>query len=232
MPTKYVVPLPIGSGPGSLVAVQDHGGGLRGYAEVPASPSGLDELEVASDGGGVLDFDGPGFPLFARLAQSRGAYQDDFLPEGFEAHHWRRVRGRPCWVGCWALTFLAGGGVAVWCSPPNRLLHMLAMYALTFVTSAAFVISMWWEHRAELEPGVLVAIFWTSGTVGVGCAATLNWCLLHLWPLIDPYCHPLHPLGIGWPETPPSALCVAKASLEWVLMAGLIEETVKFAALL
>lgn len=211
--------------------VKEHTGGLRGYAEVPSGACEGDEFEVESDGG-VLEFDAPGFPLFERLARSRGAYDEDFCPTDFEPPHWRHVRGRPCWLGCWVATFLAGAVVAAWFAPPKRLLHMLAMYSLTFAASAAFVLSMWWEHRRELEPGVLVAIFWTSGTVGVGCAAFLNWSALHIWPRIDPYCHPLHPLGVGWPDVTPSPWCICKASIEWVLMAGLIEETMKFMALL
>lgn len=229
----YSLRVPPGRVPGELMPVEDPGGGgLRGYAQVPPDTKEGDEFELASEGGGVLDFDEPGFPLFERLARQRGAYNEDFCPEGFERSHWRHVRGRPCWLGCWVLTFAAGLVVAAWYAPPKRLLHTLAMYCLTFLASVAFVLSMWWEHRRELEPGVLVAVFWTSGTVGVCCAAMLNWSVLHVWPLIDPYCHPLHPLGFGWPEEPPSALCVAKASVEWILMAGLIEETVKFLALL
>lgn len=207
------------------------GGLLRGYTQIPAGKVEGDEFEVSSEAG-VLDFDAPGFPLFERLAHARGAYNDDFLPDEFEQGYWRHIRGRPCWVGCWIVTFACGACVAAWFAPPNRLLHILAMYSLTFVASAAFVMSMWWEHRQELEPGVLISIFWTSGTIGVGCAAFLNWSILHLWPMIDPYCHPLHPLGVGWPEQAPSFMCVTKASIEWCLMAGLIEESMKFIALL
>jgi len=230
--SSYFVRVPPGGSPGELVAVDDSFGALRGYAEIPPDAKEGDEFEVASNGGGVLDFDAPGFPLFERLAKMRGAYDDDFCPEAFEPSQWRTIRGSPCWLGCWALTFLSGAMVAAWYAPPRRLLHVLAMYALTFSVSMAFVLSMWWEHRRELEPGVLVAIFWTSGTVGVCCAAFLNWSVLHIWPIIDPYCHPLHPLGLGWPEEPPTFFCIAKASFEWVLMAGLIEETMKFFALL
>lgn len=231
--SSYSVLVLHGKRPGHLVPVKDPdgGGALRGYAEVPPSTAEGDVFEVASDSG-VLDFDAPGFPLFEKLAHSRGAFNEEYCPEDFDEASWRHVRGRPCWLWCWLFTFLVGAVVAAWFAPPRRLLHILAMYSLTFAASVAFVLSMWWEHRRELEPGVLVAIFWTSGTVGVGCAAFLNWCALHIWPRIDPYCHPLHPLGFGWPEVAPSATCILKASVEWVLMAGLIEESMKFAALL
>lgn len=229
---RYRVHIPVGKTAGGALPVFDlTGTALRGYTEVPAGKHEGDTLEVDSDHG-VLDFDAPGFPLFKTLAQQRGAYNDNFVPDGFDRASWRRVRGRPCWLGCWLFTFFAGACIAAYYAPPRRLLHMLAMYALTFSASAAFVLSMWWEHRHELEPGVLVNMFWTSGTIGVGVAAFLNWCVLHIWPLIDPYCHPLHPLGQNWPKEGPSAACVAKASVEWVLMAGLIEETLKFSALL
>lgn len=228
----YRVQIPAGKAAGSALPVFDFTGTvLRGYTEVPAGKQEGDTLEVGSDHG-VLDFDAPGFPLFRALARQRGAYNDSVIPDGFDSVSWRRVRGRPCWLVCWALTFFVGGCVAAYFAPPRRLLHMLALYALTFSASAALVLSMWWEHRHELEPGVLVSIFWTSGTVCVGLAAMLNWCVLQLWPLIDPYCHPLHPLGKDWPKEGPSAACIAKASVEWVLMAGLIEESLKFLPLL
>eukprot|EP00929_Paragymnodinium_shiwhaense_P116124 TRINITY_DN8539_c1_g1_i1.p1 TRINITY_DN8539_c1_g1~~TRINITY_DN8539_c1_g1_i1.p1 ORF type:complete len:449 (+),score=58.45 TRINITY_DN8539_c1_g1_i1:206-1552(+) len=230
----YSVRVPAGKTAGSLVAVtadSSSGGGLRGYAQVPVYKAQDDVFEVTSDCG-VLDFDAPGFPLFASRALDQGAYNDAFCPDGFTDAEWRRVRGRPCWMGCWAVTFLAGFAVAGVLAPAQRLLHMLAMYTLTFATCATFVITMWWEHKEEVQPGVLVAVFWTSGTVGIGAAALLNWCLLHIWPAIDPYCHPLHPLGKGWPDESPPLACIVKASIEWILMAGLVEETVKFFALL
>jgi len=217
---------------GDLVVVRESSGLMRGYAMVPEHAAESEEFEVTSASGDILEFDSPGFPLFERLARSRGAYEDDFIPEGFDRWHWRSVRGRPCWIGCWALTFFLGSVVPAWLAPPKRLLHMLAMYCLTFIASLLFVLSSWWEHRRELEAGVLVSIFWTSGTIGVGCAAALNYSVLHIWPLIDPHCHPLHPLGAGWPEEPPSIWCMAKSSVEWMLMAGLIEESVKFIVLL
>ncbi|OLQ02635.1 hypothetical protein AK812_SmicGene14478 [Symbiodinium microadriaticum] len=58
-----------------------------------------------------------------------------------------------------------------------------------------------------------------------------NTGLLLLWEKLDPECNAETPLGPKWPFESPDSSCLFKATVEWILTPGVVEEGLKFVVL-
>jgi len=174
-------------------------------------------LESSAELGRLID------PVFTRLTE-------------------RHVRGRSCWVKCWGATFGLLYVVVVvmtslfwsdrglcgrswWC--------VTRMYICTFIAALVWVGYLWMSttRESEVPLGLLVVVWFTSGTVSVGCCSLCNWAMVQLWAWMNPYCYITHPAD-NWPWDYTSGRCVLINMAQWILTAGIIEESFKFASLL
>merc|ERR1719350_2249754 len=113
----------------------------------------------------------------------------------------RRVRGRPCWVKLWFVAFVglyvaavamtglrwsdAGLGCrSVWC--------VTRMYICTFIAALGWVWYLWWTTAqgddVDVPLGPLVSVWFTAGTLSVGCCSLCNWGMVQVWAWMNPYC--------------------------------------------
>lgn len=154
----------------------------------------------------------------------------------------RHVRGRRCWIYSFGVTFVllylatlaltslhwSSEGLCCsswWC--------VTKMYSCTFVAALGWVWYLWRSTTLEDEVSLsLLAAIWASaGTVSVGCCCLLNWAMVQLWARMNPYCYITYPAD-NWPWAYTSVKCVLINAVQWILTAGVIEESLKFAALL
>jgi len=154
----------------------------------------------------------------------------------------RHVRGRRCWLNCWVVTFsllyitaVALSGMR-WC--PNGYCvggwwTVTRMYICTFIAALVWVWYLWksTSREGEVPPGLLVSVWFTAGTLSVGCCSLCNWAMVQLWAWMDPYCYITYPAD-NWPWDYTSGKCMMKNVVQWILTAGIIEESFKFVALL
>jgi RsiW-degrading membrane proteinase PrsW (M82 family) len=107
------------------------------------------------------------------------------------------------------------------------------MYTCTFVAALAWVWYLWRSttQEGEVPLGLLVTVWFTSGTLSVGCCSLCNWAMVQLWAWMNPYCYITYPAD-NWPWDYTSPKCVMINVVQWILTAGIIEESFKFAALL
>jgi len=155
-----------------------------------------------------------------------------------EAH----VRGRRCWIHTWVTTFALLYLVALaltairwsedgityrswWC--------VTKMFCCTFIAALVWVWYLWHSttREGEVPPGLLISVWFTTGTVSVACCSVCNWSMVQLWSWMDPYCYITYPAD-NWPWSYTSRRCVFVNMVQWILTAGIIEETFKFASLL
>jgi len=107
------------------------------------------------------------------------------------------------------------------------------MYLCTF-TAAAGAMLYAWKGVAEAEGvplGLLVSIWFTSGTLSVGLCSVCNMTMVHLWVWVNPVCYITFP-GDNWPWNHTSVKCIMVNVVQWIVTAGIIEEGFKFVALL
>eukprot|EP00931_Biecheleriopsis_adriatica_P118565 TRINITY_DN93937_c0_g1_i1.p1 TRINITY_DN93937_c0_g1~~TRINITY_DN93937_c0_g1_i1.p1 ORF type:complete len:416 (-),score=67.74 TRINITY_DN93937_c0_g1_i1:195-1442(-) len=154
----------------------------------------------------------------------------------------RHVRGRSCWVGFWVILFISLYFVAVamteysWCKDGLCLWSwgvITRMYLCTFIAALGMMIYMW-KGVAQDEGvplGLLVSVWFTSGTLSVGFCSLCNWSMVQFWIWLNPYCYITWPAD-NWPWQPTSARCIMENMVQWIVTAGVIEECFKFAALL
>jgi len=154
----------------------------------------------------------------------------------------RHARGRRCWMHLWLVTFAilyvaalvmtglkwSERGMCVrawWC--------VTKMYICTFVAALTWVWYLWHStsRPGEVPPGLLISVWFTTGTVSVGLCSVCNWAMVQLWAWINPYCYITHPAD-NWPWDYTSSKCVMVNVVQWVLTAGIIEEGFKFLGLL
>ncbi|CAK0861521.1 unnamed protein product [Prorocentrum cordatum] len=154
----------------------------------------------------------------------------------------RHVRGRRCWVHCWGATFsilyvasvvMTGlrwseQGLCVrswWC--------VTKMYIRAAPASARLhgVWYLWRSTTREVPLGLLVSIWFTTGTLSVGCCSLCNWAMVQLWAWMNPYCYITYPAD-NWPWDYTSGKCMMINVVQWILTAGIIEESFKFVSLL
>jgi len=154
----------------------------------------------------------------------------------------RHVRGRRCWIQMWVVTFAllyvaavamswlrwSDEGVCLkswWC--------VSKMYVCTFIAALMWVWYLWYSttREGEVPPGLLISVWFTTGTVSVGCCSLCNWGMVQLWSWMDPYCYITYPAD-NWPWGYTSGRCMIVNVVQWVLTAGIIEESFKFASLL
>lgn len=154
----------------------------------------------------------------------------------------RHVRGRKCWVGCWGLTFFGLYFTAVamtglrWCDKGLCMRSwwcVTRMYICTFIAALLWVWYLWKSTTREEEVplGLLVSVWFTTGTVSVGCCSLCNWAMVQLWAWMNPYCYITYPAD-NWPWDYTSGKCMMINVVQWILTAGIIEESFKFASLL
>lgn len=154
----------------------------------------------------------------------------------------RDVRGRKCWVPLWVVTFAGLYIVALimvalkwsedglcgkswWC--------VTKMYICTFVAALLWVVYLWRSTapQGEVPLSLLITIWFTAGTISVGCCSLCNWLMVQLWAWMNPYCYITYPAD-RWPWEYTSTKCMLINVVQWILTAGIIEEGFKFASLL
>jgi len=126
-----------------------------------------------------------------------------------------------------ALRRWSDGGICIgswWC--------VTKMYICTFVAALTWV---WWLWRTttrpgEVSPGLLISVWFATGTVSVGCCSLCNYAMVQLWAWMDPHCYITYPAD-GWPHGFTSGRCILVNLAQWILTAGIIEESFKFACL-
>ncbi|CAE8653237.1 unnamed protein product, partial [Polarella glacialis] len=117
-------------------------------------------LKAAMQGGGVLSMDEKDGQLTPRTS--------------------RHVRGRKCWVKCWGVTFvmLYIGALTLtsirWCDKGLCLRSwwtVTRMYICTFIAALMWVWYLWRSttREGEVPLGLLVSVWFTTGTLSVGC---------------------------------------------------------------
>uniref|UniRef100_A0A7S1FJ68 Uncharacterized protein n=1 Tax=Noctiluca scintillans TaxID=2966 RepID=A0A7S1FJ68_NOCSC len=107
------------------------------------------------------------------------------------------------------------------------------MYMCTFIAALAWVWYLWKSttHEVEVPPGLLVSVWVFAGTFSVGCCSVCNWTMVQLWAWMNPYCFITYPAD-NWPWDYTSGKCVMINVVQWILTAGVIEESFKFFGLL
>eukprot|EP00913_Durusdinium_trenchii_P019655 g18478.t1 len=135
------------------------------------------------------------------------------MGEGFEPQLTprtdRHVRGRKCWVHLWVGTFSilyvaalvmtalqwTDQGLCVrtwWC--------VSRMYLCTFIAALMWVWYLWRSttREGEVPLGLLVSIWFTTGTLSVGMCSLCNWGMVQFWAWLDPLCYITYPAD-NWP---------------------------------
>eukprot|EP00928_Gymnodinium_smaydae_P078711 TRINITY_DN62802_c0_g1_i1.p1 TRINITY_DN62802_c0_g1~~TRINITY_DN62802_c0_g1_i1.p1 ORF type:complete len:386 (-),score=68.78 TRINITY_DN62802_c0_g1_i1:230-1387(-) len=154
----------------------------------------------------------------------------------------RHVRGRRCWVHTWVVTFVILYGAAVLMSGlkwsesgfcRQSLWCVTKMYICTFIAALLWLWYFWHTttRPGEVAPGLLVSVWFTTGTVSVGCCSLCNWAMVELWAWMNPSCYITYPAD-NWPWEYTSTKCIMVNVVQWILTAGVIEESFKFASLL
>lgn len=154
----------------------------------------------------------------------------------------RHVRGRRCWVSCWVVTFVLLYATALvmtsirWCDEglcAKSWWCVTKMYICTFIAALLWVWYLWKSttREGEVPPGLLISVWFTTGTVSVGCCSLCNWAMVQLWAWMNPYCYITYPAD-NWPWDYTSGKCMMINVVQWILTAGIIEESFKFASLL
>ncbi|CAE7573465.1 unnamed protein product [Symbiodinium natans] len=107
------------------------------------------------------------------------------------------------------------------------------MYICTFIAALMWVWYLWRSttREGEVPLGLLVSIWFTTGTLSVGMCSLCNWAMVQLWAWLDPLCYITYPAD-NWPWEYTSTRCIMTNAVQWVLTAGIIEESFKFASLL
>lgn len=107
------------------------------------------------------------------------------------------------------------------------------MYICTFIAALFWVWHLWRSttRPGEVPLGLLVSIWFTTGTLSVGLCSVCNWGMVQLWAWLDPYCFITYPAD-NWPWDYTSGKCMAVNMVQWILTAGIIEESFKFCSLL
>lgn len=154
----------------------------------------------------------------------------------------RHVRGRKCWMHLWLVVFVSLYFVALvltqqsWCKDGLCLQSwwcVTRMYLCTFVAALSAVLYIWSAvGRDEGVPlGLLASIWFTAGTLSVSLCSVCNWCMVQLWAWMNPVCYITYPAD-NWPWAYTSQKCILINVVQWILTAGIIEESFKFVALL
>jgi len=154
----------------------------------------------------------------------------------------RHVRGRKCWVHCWGMTFgilyLASMAMTAMKWSDKGLCYrswwcVTRMYICTFIAALMWVHYLWRSttREGEVPLGLLVSVWFTTGTLSVGCCSLCNWAMVQLWAWMNPYCYITYPAD-NWPWDYTSGRCIMINVVQWILTAGIIEESFKFVALL
>merc|ERR1719230_1551592 len=107
------------------------------------------------------------------------------------------------------------------------------MYVCTFVAALIWVWYLWHSttREGEVPPGLLISVWFTTGTVSVGCCSLCNWAMVQLWAWMNPYCYITYPAD-NWPWDYTSGRCMMINVVQWILTAGIEEESFKFLSLL
>jgi len=170
----------------------------------------------------------------------------DFVPEpAFEPltpRTERHVRGRKCWVRFWIIVFVGLYWAAAtmtqrsWCEGGLCLRSWWAVTRMYLCTFVAAVLALWymWKGVARDEGvplGLLVSVWFTAGTLSVGFCALFNWSMVQFWAWLNPVCFITYPAD-NWPWAYTSLQCIIFNLFQWIVTAGGIEESLKFAALL
>lgn len=106
------------------------------------------------------------------------------------------------------------------------------MYVCTFIAALAWVWYLWRSttQDGQVPLGLLFSVWFTAGTLSVGCCSLCNWAMVQLWAWMNPYCYITYPAD-NWPWDYTSRKCIMINVVQWILTAGIIEESFKFAAL-
>eukprot|EP00931_Biecheleriopsis_adriatica_P043649 TRINITY_DN24949_c0_g1_i2.p1 TRINITY_DN24949_c0_g1~~TRINITY_DN24949_c0_g1_i2.p1 ORF type:complete len:590 (-),score=74.24 TRINITY_DN24949_c0_g1_i2:46-1815(-) len=111
-----------------------------------------------------------------------------------------------------------------------------ACYVFICLSTILILFPSWLlSRRITKEPvkaGLLMNMFWSGAIFSAGIAGIPNTILIAIWQQLDPDCNAMLPVGENWPWSAPSGTCVAKATLEWILTPGIVEESLKFVVLL
>lgn len=107
------------------------------------------------------------------------------------------------------------------------------MYICTFIAAMLWVWYLWRSttREGEVPLGLLVSVWFTTGTLSVGCCSICNWAMVQLWAWMNPYCYITYPAD-NWPWDYTSTKCIMVNVVQWILTAGIIEESFKFVSLL
>lgn len=143
-----------------------------------------------------------------------------------------------CWVVTFSILYLASVAMAGlrwsengfctrswWC--------VTKMYICTFIAALMWVYYLWRSttHEGEVPLALLVSVWFTTGTLSVGCCSLCNWAMVQLWAWMNPYCYITYPAD-NWPWEYTSGKCMLINVVQWILTAGIIEESFKFVSLL
>merc|ERR1719401_1631460 len=115
----------------------------------------------------------------------------------------------------------------------NSWWRVTKMYTCTFVAALMWVWYLWRSttREGEVPPGLLISVWFTTGTLSVGCCSLCNWAMVQLWAWMNPYCYITYPAD-NWPWDYTSGKCMMVNVVQWILTAGIIEESFKFLSLL
>ncbi|CAJ1336134.1 unnamed protein product [Effrenium voratum] len=111
----------------------------------------------------------------------------------------------------------------------GELFLMESLGAVVVLVPAWFLANRITKH--PVKAGFMMSFFWSGAIFSTELAGVFNTALLLFWQSLDPTCNAAIPQGPSWPFDAPSASCVGKAALEWILTPGIVEESLKFVVL-
>ncbi|CAE7481335.1 unnamed protein product [Symbiodinium natans] len=156
-------------------------------------------------------------------------------PQPLSRNELRHLLGR---TSCTFYTFVllfAGLFIHAMLTPWKDMLLELELDLTKSWASIVVLLPMWLvANRVSTEPvkaGHVMSFFWCGALFSASFAGLFNTSLLSLWKFLDPDCHAELPIGPKWPFESPSSSCIIKASVQWILTPGIVEESLKFVVL-
>lgn len=156
-------------------------------------------------------------------------------PQPLSRNELRHLLGRTSCTFYTIILLLAGLIFHTAMAPSGNRVLEFGLELTKSLAALIILLPMWLlANRMSKEPikaGHVMSFFWCGALFSAGIAGFPNTGLLLLWEKLDPECNAETPLGPKWPFESPDSSCLFKATVEWILTPGVVEEGLKFVVL-